>query len=280
MTHITFGTTLIWIDQWEYQCCGNPISTGDVVELTLFETDWPEPWTPALAAPVQLAASHHVPPPESYHLRVRVGRLFEARAKREQRPGDEAWPLIAGSAEVQQVGVMRVWDEDWQPALHGGDPEGWVLDVTVLEELPPRPDDVPYGIDLSPKLVGPDEVDLPHLAPGGVPRTPLLAAWQPAGGVPASDWAVFGHPCIITRADADGCDFLLIGHEGLHRPDEVGVVEDFVQLIPPLFVGRSGKLRRSDWPGFSASTPVATLDDYLELFPEGLPPHLGMGRPS
>lgn len=149
MTNITSGTVLIWISQWEYQCCGNPIKSGDVVDLTVFPPVERDAWTHVVGR-IALVAGHHVPPEDAYHLRVHVDRLMEARARREQNPADEVWRSEPGSEEVHEVPTMMRWEEDWQPAQHGAEPCGWILEATILAELPPRADDLPYG--LNPKL--------------------------------------------------------------------------------------------------------------------------------
>lgn len=151
MTPIPASTVLIWISQWEYQCCGSPIAAGDSVDLTVHKTACGQPWEAALADRISLAAEHHAPPEDSYHLRVRVERVLEARAHRELGP-DGARRLLPSSGEVADVAVMRVWDDGWQPARHGGTPEGWILQATILRRLPPREDGLPYGAEAAPPV--------------------------------------------------------------------------------------------------------------------------------
>lgn len=140
-------TAFVYVAQWEYQCCGSLISVGDTVDLTVHPDDWAEPWRHALPEPVTLIAEHHVPPDESWHLRVHVDQLWEARVRRAPRPGHGSvlYP-VADSGEIAEITSMRRWDDAWQPARHGGEPDGWIMRVTVIEDLPARPDGLPYGL--------------------------------------------------------------------------------------------------------------------------------------
>ncbi|WP_425600043.1 DUF6578 domain-containing protein [Ornithinimicrobium sufpigmenti] len=139
------GTVLIYIEQWEYQCCGTPINVGDTVALTVHQSDWSQPWWPALGQPVSLIAGHHEPRTGSIHVRVRVERLWEASAYREQQSGDDTWYLVPDSGQIAGITSMKVWDTDWQPTQDGAWPEGWIVQATILGELPPQPDGSPYG---------------------------------------------------------------------------------------------------------------------------------------
>ncbi len=278
MTHITSGTVFIWIAQWEYQCCGTPITSGDVVDLTVCETDWAEPWQTAVGGPIPLAAEHHVPPEGSHHLKVRVERLMEARAHRIQDPDDEGWYLVPGSGEVCDVATMKVWNEEWQPARVGGEPEGWILEATVLAELPPQRNNIPYGIDLTPRLIRSEERDLPRLddvvlsLPRDGKGLPLLAAWQPAHDG-ERDGFVDGHPCIATSITGDLCTCLYIARGGLLATGQQDPLRDMVVLEPGQFLRRALNLMDSNWAGFDTSPDAGALPDYADLFLCQLPPH-------
>lgn len=95
MTHMTSGTVLIWISQWEYQCCGAPVTVGDVVNLTVHPAEGVQAWEATMGGAIALAAAHHVSPEDSYHLRVEVARVVEARGHLES-DGDEGRDAAVG----------------------------------------------------------------------------------------------------------------------------------------------------------------------------------------
>lgn len=138
MSAPTRRQVLIWVDQWQYQCCGTPLATGDTADLTVHPTRHARPWETAAGGPITLAAGHHAEPDHSHHLRVRLDRLLEARAHQQPSPDDDAWHPAPDSCEVHDVTEMKLWDEDWQPARHGGQPAGWILGATVLDAPPQR----------------------------------------------------------------------------------------------------------------------------------------------
>lgn len=155
---------------------------------------------------------------------------------------------------------MKVWDEDWQPARAGGSPEGWILQITVLAELPPQ------------RLIRPEETDAPRLddvaaaSPHNRLGLPLLAAWQPAK---TGDRAGFvpGHPCIVTSIHGDLCTCLYVARGGLYRTEQPEHVRDLVALEPGQFLRRALELVHSDWEGFANPPTGGSLPDYANLFP-------------
>lgn len=144
MTHTTSGTALVWIDLWEYQCCGTPLHAGDVADLTVSHLAEADHWQTATGEPITLSAGHHNRPPDSWHIRVHVDDLCEARATGENHLRPE--PL-----SLTPIRVMKPWDEDWQPAAQDGQPVGWIMRATILGELPPRPNNLPYGNNPRPR---------------------------------------------------------------------------------------------------------------------------------
>lgn len=145
MTHTTTGTTLIWIDLWEYQCCGTPLHAGEVADLTVSHLAGADHWHTATGEPIGLSAGHHNQPPDNWHIRVHIDNLWEARASNDRRE----------SVNLTPISVMQPWDEDWQPALHDGQPAGWIIRATILGELPPRSDNLPYGNNPKPRTLRP-----------------------------------------------------------------------------------------------------------------------------
>ena len=202
---------------------------------------------------------------------------MEARARREQHSGDDTWYLTPGSGEVHEITTMSVWNEDWQPSPTGAAPEGWILQALVLQELPPRRGGRPYGVDGAPHLVQhgieptrlADIIATPDRARE---RFPLLAAWEPTPTDISYDGLVPGHPCIVTSFDGHFCTCLYVTRNGLIDTGLPILLRDVIILEPKEFIRRALTLVESDWDA-PPPTTKKTLSDYLNLLPQGLPPH-------
>lgn len=107
------GITRVWLDTWEWACCGEPFGVGDEVDL-LIETRAPssvfvEAVGPDLAATIDAIESHHQETPSTPEDRVR-GRVSAIYAVAQEhvetrhlrRPGFGAPPDAEMPAEGEE----------------------------------------------------------------------------------------------------------------------------------------------------------------------------------
>lgn len=107
------GTTRVWLESWEWQCCGDPFAVGDEVDL-LVDTRTPsaafvEDAGAALAATIDAIESHHQETPDVAEDRVR-GRVDSIHAvvqehverRHLRRPGFGAPPDARMPAEGEE----------------------------------------------------------------------------------------------------------------------------------------------------------------------------------
>ena len=107
------GATRVWLDTWEWACCGDPFGLGDEVDL-LVQTRTPSPAFvesvgPELAATIDAIESHHQETPTIPEDRVR-GRVRSIHAviqesietRHLRRPGFGAPPDAEMPAEGEE----------------------------------------------------------------------------------------------------------------------------------------------------------------------------------
>lgn len=175
--------TRVWLDTWEWACCGDPFGIGDEVDL-LVRTRTPSPAFiesvgPELAASIDAIESHHQETPSTPEDRVQgrvrgihavVQEHIETRHLR--RPGFGAPP----DAEMPAEG------EEWpftgrdlgNGVMIGSRPSTW-----MIESVP-----VPGAVTLAPRDRVPREASdaeaAPHITESEPPperRTTSVVAW-------------------------------------------------------------------------------------------------------
>ncbi|TLF30614.1 hypothetical protein FE256_10055 [Microbacterium sp. 5K110] len=175
--------TRVWLDTWEWACCGDPFGVGDEVDL-LVRTRTPSPAFiqsvgPELAATIDAIESHHQETPSTPEDRVQgrvrgihavVQEHIETRHLR--RPGFGAPP----DAEMPAEG------EEWpftgrdlgNGVMIGSRPSTW-----MIESVP-----VPGAVTLAPRDRVPREASdaeaAPHITESEPPperRTTSVVAW-------------------------------------------------------------------------------------------------------
>ncbi len=179
----TGAITRVWLDTWEWACCGDPFGVGDEVDL-LIATRAPsaafvESVGPELAATIDAIESHHQETPSTPEDRVR-GRVRAIHAiaqdhletRHLRRPGFGAPP----DAEMPAEG------EEWpfsgrdlgNGLLIGSRPSKW-----MIESVP-----VPGAVTLAPRDRVPREAtgeDAPIFVEDAEPpperRTTSVVAW-------------------------------------------------------------------------------------------------------
>lgn len=183
MDPVTAVTTRVWLDTWEWACCGDPFGVGDEVDL-LVRTRTPSPAFiqsvgPELAATIDAIESHHQETPSTPEDRVQgrvrgihavVQEHIETRHLR--RPGLGAPP----DAEMPAEG------EEWpftgrdlgNGVMIGSSPSTW-----MIESVP-----VPGAVTLAPRDRVPREASdaeaAPHITESEPPperRTTSVVAW-------------------------------------------------------------------------------------------------------
>lgn len=164
MDPVTAVTTRVWLDTWEWACCGDPFGIGDEVDL-LVRTRTPSPAFiesvgPELAASIDAIESHHQETPSTPEDRVQgrvrgihavVQEHIETRHLR--RPGFGAPP----DAEMPAEG------EEWpftgrdlgNGVMIGSRPSTW-----MIESVP-----VPGAVTLAPRDRVPREASDAEAAP-------------------------------------------------------------------------------------------------------------------
>ncbi|MDU0345874.1 DUF6578 domain-containing protein [Microbacterium sp. KSW2-29] len=179
------GSTRVWLDTWEWACCGEPFEVGDAVDL-LIATRAPSPRFvegvgPELAATVDAIESHHQETTSTPEDRVR-GRVHaihgvaqdHVEVRHLRRPGFGAPP----DAEMPAEG------EEWpfsgrdlgNGLLIGSRPSKW-----MIESVP-----IPGAVTLVPrervprKATGEEGSEAPPVEDAEPPaerRTTFVVAW-------------------------------------------------------------------------------------------------------
>lgn len=175
--------TRVWLDTWEWACCGDPFGIGDEVDL-LVRTRTPSPAFiqsvgPELAASIDAIESHHQETPSTPQDRVQ-GRVRGIHAvvqehietRRLRRPGFGAPPDAEMPAEGEE------WPFDGRDLgngfMIGSRPSKW-----MIESVP-----VPRAMTLVPRDRVPSraveeaaEPSDPNAEPPAERRTTSVVAW-------------------------------------------------------------------------------------------------------
>lgn len=301
MTQVTSSTVLVWFDQREFVRFGSPVTLNETVDLTLGDDDvWASPWEHAVGGPIRLRAGRHAPGTDVRHVRVRVDHLFEARAQLEPslRGG---WRLPDHSSDIVPVDAMDFTTPDASSDTDGLATaqsiitvfRGWIMQATIVAELPPRDHGWPYGIEplIDLTSIGPNpprvsdwaaELDATSGVMVDSPewwtmRPPFFAAvqydWHPSN----AEFAL-GHPCIVEWADAKAVIACYTSRHGMHHTIGVGDTEYYVRLTADEFIERSRRLLASPWSGFRNEPTVevaySPLERWSDMFPHGIPDDL------
>lgn len=128
-------TVLLMTSLWEYQCCGDPISVGEVVEFSVSTMPSDPVFQPLFSQPLTRYASRHSIDASEVELVGRVVKLWEGRADVRETPTcSERCP---GTGRITPITTMVPWDERWAGQDHvesmRREPACWILEV---EELP------------------------------------------------------------------------------------------------------------------------------------------------
>lgn len=128
-----------YIENWEQECCGDPIRADAVaeVDLTSFDAEDPSP-----GAVDWCVTRHDIGSPPVHRVRIRLLRTQEVRFRHRCVSEDGVcWERVPGSAQLTDVeglpGAVAVHEEGSEPPT-GEELEscdGWLLDLEVIEDL-------------------------------------------------------------------------------------------------------------------------------------------------
>ena len=182
LTHGARDVTRLWVETWEWACCGDPFGIGDEVDL-LVRTRTPSPAFiesvgPELAATIDAIESHHQETPSTPEDRVR-GRVRGIHAivqehvetRHLRRPGFGAPPDAEMPAEGEEWPLRGV-------ALGNGFMAGSRPSKWMVESVP-----VPGAVTLTPRDRVPDRAAEGSAAreeneePPAERRTTSVVAW-------------------------------------------------------------------------------------------------------
>lgn len=122
---MTTGRLIVWVDDWQMQCCGTPFAIGGEVAWTLHE-DVDRQWLdsilgPDLAGTVTHAEEHHDRQPEgSPVVRARVRRIRAVSCRYAAGPTPKTLVAIPGSAVVTDIAEADGWYQETDPQQFNG----------------------------------------------------------------------------------------------------------------------------------------------------------------
>jgi hypothetical protein len=127
----------VWIEDWEWQCCGEPFAVGDEIEWGLLPDGDRSYLTRPLGAEVANAITHF----ETHHqaeddeqptaTRGRVESIEAAYWHLAPRPGED--PRVLYPVEETGVLASRVTADGWEPERADGRTfEGYIVTLTPL----------------------------------------------------------------------------------------------------------------------------------------------------
>lgn len=130
----------VWLDSWEWQCCGEPFEVGSEVEWALTpmlpeeRSFLVEPLGSEILDGISHCETHHDHPhdePRPIPTRGRVESIEAVYWTRAPRPGQDRHVVypVEGSAVV----VKRETVDGWEPEDEGGlRHEGYIVDLALI----------------------------------------------------------------------------------------------------------------------------------------------------
>jgi hypothetical protein len=127
----------VWLEAWEWECCGDPFAVGATVNWNLTPVDdagkasFTELFAAEIGPAITHMEGHHgatpLPPPQ----RVRVEAIHAVYWDRAPLPGEDSRTVypVPGSARLQPREVGDPWSE---PDADRERFEGYLVDVTKL----------------------------------------------------------------------------------------------------------------------------------------------------
>jgi hypothetical protein len=130
----------VWLDSWQWQCCGDPFAVGSEVLWDVLPTPpqhkpyLSELLGPELAGTIDFREEHHEDPrfqPRLVPTRGRVESIAAVYCQRAPRAGEEPRELfvVPGTTVLEQ----RERADGWEPEGDGLRFEGYVVELTALE---------------------------------------------------------------------------------------------------------------------------------------------------
>lgn len=131
---------LIWISDWEIQCCGSEFAIGDETVWPVSPMDRSDPyWMPILGPELTEAltgscASHEEEPPPRMSGTVRRIRTVSCRYAPLAPPADQGRSFpVPGTAVIEQIQAIEKWyGTDFDPEVLNF--RGWLVDLEVLHD--------------------------------------------------------------------------------------------------------------------------------------------------
>ncbi|MGW5641967.1 DUF6578 domain-containing protein [Saccharopolyspora sp. NPDC003752] len=129
---------LVWVSEWEIQCCGEPFAVGERVDWTLRD-DPDREWLaaalgPELAQSVSHVESHHNEVPEEVSpVRARVLGIRRAYCRYAAAHGGDSHPYpVPGSAVLTEVDRA----DGWEAEMSGLHFNGYLVELDVFRAGP------------------------------------------------------------------------------------------------------------------------------------------------
>jgi hypothetical protein len=118
---------LVWVDDWQQQCCGEPFAVGSRVDWMLHRRSADDPWLAAvlgadLAGEVTHAEEHHSEGPADVPVTRGVVTRIRTVSCRYAALGDDPLVLspVPGTSQVVDVHEADAWFEPPEPLRLNG----------------------------------------------------------------------------------------------------------------------------------------------------------------
>jgi hypothetical protein len=127
-------TTTVWIDGWQQECCGEPLSEGGSVRWTVVQAgrELDAYFPPSSAVAVKYAQERHGPVRDEALLTIE-GRVAAIRAVQlryvQDEPGSRSFRPVAGSARLTRLRTAGGAE------LRGRGFAGYLVDLDAVSQV-------------------------------------------------------------------------------------------------------------------------------------------------
>ncbi len=125
----------VWVEAWQFQCCGDPFSIGSTVHWDLGPADGE--WIARLLGPdrakqVRLVEEHHegpdTSPVEGVVKAIAAVTCSRILADDPDYPGEQVWVPMPGSATIRDVVESDPWEPESPPQTTF---DGWIVELEI-----------------------------------------------------------------------------------------------------------------------------------------------------